>query len=219
MQLHSAMAESIALASKLTHLTDLTISVSGHLISELSCLVQLTRLNLLVRADFQDATLDNMLSCMSHLRTFKVEPTYSFPGEMYEADFGNLTLTGAALSNMHQLNYLDLYAVCVDESFFHQLASMETVTELSFSSLFGTTHNESFVSQFNVLKNLEALTLKLDEEDRACRFLSPEQLSRLKSLRVDGTREEVDGLRNRFAALGRPLDEPSFSRWCKRLTA
>ena len=204
---------------QLTQLTELTASFRWNLLPELCCLTLLEHLHLNVDFD-DDCTLDVALSAMPQLQTVGIQ----FADVIWEGGerlAGRLRLSGDALAEMHRLRSLLLYFVDIDESFFHVLASKTGLTKLDFASSEHRSYSRDFMSELNLLRNLEELTLALQEEYSVGDLLLPERLAKLKRLNVKGNEAEVASLSRKFNQHGHGVlvNYEKESPWRSRFTA
>ena len=182
---------------QLTQLTELGIVFRWGFLPELCWLTLLEHLSLEAeRTD--DKLLDRAVRCMPHLKTVHIKSEEGVQGEFGMVMAGRLRLSGHAFSEAHQLESLRLDCVDIDVFFFRALASKPGLTELEFISSEHRSYSRDFMSEVNLLRNLEKLTLHLRAEHSVGDLISPWCLSRLKRLNVSGTEDEVAAARRRF---------------------
>ena len=181
----------------LTQLTELGTSFRWRFFPELCCLTLLEHLHLEVELT-DDSNLDEALCCMPHLQTVHIAFEDGVWGEVGKTLAGRLRLSGAAFSETPQLRSLLLDCVDIGLSFFQTLASKTGLTQLEFTSSEHRSYSRDFVSEVNLLRKLEVLTLHLQDEYSIGGLLSPESLPRLRRLNIGGTEDEIVALRKKF---------------------
>ena len=101
---------------------------------------------------------------MPHLQTLSIKFWDRCIGER-KPPFGNLNLSGSALTDMHQLETVSLEWIDVDDDFCSQLASKTKLKKLEFGHLEWKLYSNSFFPQINLLGSLEELNLQVAEQN------------------------------------------------------
>ena len=209
----------ISLAPSLTQLTKIAVHHNGKFLTDLACLTLMQHLDLFVQSD-KDCSLDEVLECMPSLQIIQVmfcNENQKTPDAPVAA---RLRLSGSALSAIHPLKSVGLRDVDVDGHFFHALASKTGLTKLKFTSSRHRGYSRSFISQVNLVRNLEELTIWSRENYNESHLPSPEDLPKLTWL-MTRPEDKEGALRWRFnRSLRRVLvNGEKESAWRSRLAA